>query len=400
MTISDSPDRPPAGSSAGLDWRLGGTAGIRVGPTNSIADVPGIRVGHASRTGEGWLTGSTVILAPEAGAVAGVDVRGGGAATRETVALDPTGVVERIQAVHFSGGSAYGLDSTAGVLDVLQDLGRGFRVGADRRHVVPIVPAASIFDLGRGGVFDNRPDRELARQATEAALVSTTVEQGGVGAATGAITGEMRGAIGTASAVLPGGIVVAAIVVVNADGTTINPRTGEPWGVFAELPLTDRPDGSGEFGLVTPTAQEHAAAHARLAGEAARRPPLRPLNTTLAVIATTADIGKAELTKLAGTAHDGMARAIRPVHTLGDGDVVFALSTTGGGLPVPAPGLLDDHGHADSINQLLTAGADVLTRAIVHAILSAEPIDTPSGHMTSYRELYPVASAGYRSGLR
>lgn len=397
MTTSHSPGPVPTGSSAGLDWRLGGTAGITVGQTNSIVDVAGITVGHASRVGDGWLTGSTVVLAPAAGAVAGVDVRGGGAATRETAALDPTGVVERIQAVHFSGGSAYGLDATAGVLSVLQNLGHGFRVGADPRHVVPIVPAASIFDLGRGGDFDNRPDAALAAQATEAALLSQVVEQGSVGAATGAVTGEMRGAIGTASAVLPGGIVVAALVVVNADGTTINPRTGEPWGLFAELPLAD---GTGEFGIVAPSAEEHAAAVATLTGEVARRPPLRPLNTTLAVIATNADLAKAELTKLAGTAHDGMARAIRPVHTLGDGDVVFALSTTDGGLPTPAEGLHPDHSRADSINQILTAGADVLTRGIVHAVLSAEPITTAAGFLPSYRSLYPVATAGYRSRNR
>ncbi len=391
MTTSDSPAPSPAGgSSAGLDWRLGGTAGITVGPTNSIADVGGITVGHASRVGEGWLTGSTVVLAPAEGARAGVDVRGGGAATRETVALDPTGVVERIQAVHFSGGSAYGLDATAGVLEVLQNEGRGFRVGADPRHVVPIVPAASIFDLGRGGDFDKRPDARLAREATLAALASTTVEQGGVGAATGAVTGEMKGAIGSASAVLPGGIVVAALVVVNADGTTVNPRTGAPWGLFAELPLAD---GRGEFRLTVPTEEEHAAAHARLAGEAGRRPPLRPLNTTLAVVATNADLSKAELTKLAGTAHDGMARAIRPVHTLGDGDVVFTLTTAAAGLPVPADGLLPDHAHADSVNQLLTVGADVVTRAIVHAILAAESVGTPAGYLPSYRELYPVATS-------
>lgn len=398
MTTSDSLVPPPAGadrnSLAGLDWRLGGTAGIAVGPTNSIADVEGITVGHASRVGDGWLTGSTVILAPEAGAIAGVDVRGGGAATRETAALDPSGVVQRIQAVHFSGGSAYGLDATGGVLEVLQERGRGFRVGTDPRHVVPIVPAASIFDLGRGGDFDNRPTPALAREAAEAAFAATTVEVGSIGAATGAVTGEMRGAIGTASAVLPGGIVIGAIVVVNADGTTINPRTGEPWGLFAELPLND---GLGEFGIQTPTLEEHALAREKLVGEAAHRPPLRPLNTTLAVIATNADLDKALLGKLAGTAHDGMARAIRPVHTLGDGDVVFALSTTGGGLPTPAPGLLPEHSRSDSINQLLSASADVLTRAIVHAILGATSQRTPAGYLPSYRELYPTATAGYAS---
>jgi len=369
----------------GLDWRLGGTAGIAAGPSNSIADVAGIAVGHASRVGDGWLTGVTVVLGPEHGFAAGVDVRGGGAATRETAALDPMGVVERIQAVYLSGGSAYGLDSAAGALEVLQDAGRGFRVGDDPRHVVPIVPAASIFDLGRGGVFDNRPDRELARTAALAAFAGGPVAQGSVGAATGAITGEMRGGIGTASAVLPGGTVVAALAVVNADGTTVDPRTGLPWGAFAEL----ESGGRGEFRVGRPSPEQHEAARARLIGEAQARPALRPLNTTLVVVATDAPVDRATLTKLAGTSHDGMARAVRPVHTLGDGDVVFAVSTGDGPLPRPADGLREEHRGSDSINQLLTAGADVVTRAIVHGVLSAESVETPAGYLPSYRELYP-----------
>jgi putative pantetheine hydrolase len=393
VTTSDSlgqnPDRGQnaVGRSSGLDWRLGGTSGISPGPTNSIADVAGVLVGHATRSGDGWLTGVTAVITP-GGAAAGVDVRGGGAATRETAALEPTGVVDQIHGISLSGGSAYGLESATGVLDALQDRGLGFRVGTETRHVVPIVPGASIFDLGRGGVFDNRPDRELGRAAADAAFASDPrdrTEQGSVGAGIGAITGEMRGGVGTASAVLPGGIVVGVLVIVNADGTTVDPRTGVPWGVFAELPLAD---GTGEFDLSTPTAEQHAAALARLTDEATRRPALRPLNTTLAVVATNADLTKSELTRLAGTSHDGMARAVRPVHTLGDGDVVFALSTGGGGLPPAAEGLLRDHRHSDSINQVLTAGADVLTRAIVHAILSSRSTETAAGYLPSYRELY------------
>jgi len=174
--------------------------------------------------------------------------------------------------------------------------------------------------------------------------------------------------------------------VVNADGTTVDPRTGAPWGLFAELLL---PDGVGEYGIRTPTPAEHAAARARLENEAARRPALRPLNTTLVVVATDAPVDRATLTKLAGTSHDGMARAVRPVHTLGDGDVVFAVSTGDGPLPRPADGLREEHRGSDSINQLLTAGADVVTRAIVHGVLSAESVETPAGYLPSYRELYP-----------
>lgn len=387
MSTSDSPGRPVGDPGpSGLDWRLGGTAGIRVGPTNTIGDVPGIRVGHATRVGDGWLTGVSVVLA-DTGALGAVDVRGGGAATRETAALDPTGVVERVHAVTLSGGSAYGLESASGVLAALRDRDLGFRVGREHGQVVPVVPGAAIFDLGRGGRFTSWPDPALGRAAADAAFAAThgaAVEQGSVGAGAGAITGEMRGGIGSASADLGNGVIVGAIVVVNADGTTVDPRTGVPWGAFAELPV----DGGGEFGLAAPSEQEHADAVARLAAEAGRRPALRPLNTTLAVVATNADLGRAELARLAATSHDGMARAIRPVHTLGDGDVVFALSTTGGGLPVPADGLLDDHRRSDAINQVLTAGADVLARAIVHAILHATTITTPAGTVPSYRELY------------
>lgn len=375
---------------SGLDWRLGGTAGIRPGLDNAITDVPGIRVGHASRVGEGWLTGVSVVAAP-GGARAAVDVRGGGAATRETAALDPTGVVERIHAIALTGGSAYGLESSAGVMAALQDRGLGFRVGTDRRAVVPIVPAAAIFDLGRGGDFDRHPDAALGRAAADAALDDADPRgagraiQGSVGAGVGAITGEMRGGVGTASALLPGGAVVAALVVVNADGTTVDPRTGVPWGAFAELPLAG---GQGEFGTREPTLEEHEGALARLGLEASRRPALRPLNTTIAVVATDADLSRAELARLASASHDGMARAVRPVHTLGDGDVVFALSTGGTPLPAPAPGLHAEHRHADSVNQVLTAGADVLTRAIVHAVLSVASVQTPAGYLPSYRELY------------
>ncbi|MFT4281165.1 P1 family peptidase [Microbacterium sp.] len=375
-------------SVSGLDWRLGGTAGIRPGARNSITDVPGVRLGHAARTSEGWLTGVSVVAVP-GGARAAVDVRGGGAATRETAALDPTGVVDRIHAIALTGGSAYGLEASAGVMAALRERGLGFRVGAEKRAVVPIVPAAAIFDLGRGGDFGNHPDAHLGREAAERALAEPRAdespEQGSVGAGAGAITGEMRGGVGAASAVLPGGAVIAALVVVNADGTTVDPRTGVPWGAFAELSL---PSGEGEFGVRQPTIDEHEGALARLGEEAGRRPALRPLNTTLAVVATDAALTRAELARLASASHDGMARAVRPVHTLGDGDVVFSLSTGDAVLPEPAPGLHPEHRRADSVNQLLTAGADVVTRAIVHAILSVSSARTPAGLVPSYRDLY------------
>lgn len=344
-------------------------------------------MGHASRRGDGWLTGSTVVLA-DGGLRAAVDVRGGGAATRETDALHPTGVVERIEAIYLGGGSAYGLDAAGGVLAELEEHDRGFRVGAERGRVVPIVPAATLFDLGRGGDFCARPDAALGREAARSALASRPgdpVGQGSVGAATGAITGEMRGGVGSASVVLPGGTTVAALAVVNADGSPIDPRTGMPWAIGGEL---DREDGSGEFGLAAPTGEALARARRRLEEAAGARPALRPLNTTLAVVATDAPLDRAQLWKLAGTSHDGIARAVRPVHTLGDGDLVFAVSTGGGPWPAEDDTLLPDHRRSDQLNRILTAGADVLARAIVHAVLRADSVDTPAGHVPSYRELY------------
>jgi len=291
--------------------------------------------------------------------------------------------------VYLGGGSAFGLDAAGGVMAALQERGWGFRVGEPLTEVVPIVPAATLFDLGRGGDFANRPDAALARSATENAFEAHDPALGSVGAATGAITGEMRGGVGSASAVLSNGVVVAALAVVNADGTTLDPRTGAPWGLFAELPDSS---GRGEFGVSIPTPEEHRAARDRLFAEAEARPALRPLNTTLVVLATTAPLGRVELQKLAGTGHDGMARAVRPVHTLGDGDVIFAVSTGSSGMPDVAPGLLPDHERSDRLNQVYTAGADVVTRAIVHAVLSA----SSSERIRSYRELYPQATRGYR----
>lgn len=370
-----------------FDWRLGGEGGGRPGPNNDLSDVAGLRVGHASRVGDGWLSGSTVVLA-DVDLRAAVDVRGGGAATRETDALHVTGVVDAIQAVYLGGGSAYGLDAAGGVMRELEAHDRGFRVGAGPGRVVPIVPAATLFDLGRGGDFTARPDAALGAEAARAAFAASSgdrVRQGSVGAGTGAITGEMRGGIGSASVVLPGGVTVAALVAVNADGSTLDPRTGVPLAIGRELLL---PDGSGEFGFTAPDPSAVRRARDRLEAAARARPALRPLNTTLAIVATDAPLDRAQLWKLAGTSHDGIARAVRPVHTLGDGDLVFALSTARGGWPESDPALLESHRRNDQVNRILTAGADVVARAIVHAVLAAESVETPAGSVPAYRDLY------------
>ncbi|MEU1037320.1 P1 family peptidase [Streptomyces sp. NPDC005551] len=336
---------------------------------DALTDVAGLRVGHATLTGDGRLTGTTVVLAPPGGAVAAVDVRGGGPGTKETDALDPRNVVQKVEAIVLTGGSAYGLDSASGVMAWLEEQGRGVRVGPDPAHVVPVVPAACVFDLGRGGDFGARPDAATGRAAVEAAAASgpgAPVREGCVGAGTGTTVGPVKGGVGTASTVLPSGITVAALVVANAAGSAVEPETG---ALYGEL-LTGR--------AAYPPAEVHAAASLRLAEAAARNAP-PPLNTTLAVVATDAGLTRAQAQKLAGTAHDGIARAVRPVHLLNDGDTVFALAT--GERPLAA-------GQPLALNEVLAAGADVVTRAIVRAVRAAGPVDGPGGAWPSYGELY------------
>ncbi len=343
-----------------------------MGAMDSVTDVRGLLVGHAQRVGDGRLTGTTVVLAPQDGAVAAVEVRGGGPGTRETDALDPRSLVQRVDAVVLTGGSAYGLDAAGGVASWLEERGRGVRVGPDPAQVVPVVPAACIFDLGRGGDWRARPDAALGREAVHGA--STGPAQGNVGAGTGAVVGGVKGGVGAASNRLPSGVTVGVLAVVNAVGSVLHPETGalygEWWGGRARVPSADA----------------HAAATRRLAAarqETLRRSPATvrpPLNTTLALVATDAELTRAQAQKLAGTAHDGLARAVRPVHLMNDGDTVFALATG----EVPLPG---EEG-PDALNDVLAAGADVLTRAVVRAVLAAESVDGPGGVFPCYRDLY------------
>ncbi|CAM5560685.1 Hydrolase OS=Streptomyces canus OX=58343 GN=AQI96_18070 PE=3 SV=1 [Streptomyces canus] len=353
-------------SAAGLDE----TGSMTV---DALTDVAGVRVGHATRTGDGWLTGTTVVLAPEGGAVAAVDVRGGGPGTKETDALDPRNLVQKVEAIVLTGGSAYGLDAASGVMAWLEEQGRGVRVGPDPSHVVPVVPAACVFDLGRGGDFRARPDAATGRAAVEAAAASAfgaEVPEGSVGAGTGAAVGAMKGGVGTASVVLASGITVAALVVANAVGAVSDPETGVLYGELF--------DGRVRY----PEERVHDAARRRLAETAAKNAP-PPLNTTLAVVATDAELSKAQAQKVAGTAHDGIARAVRPVHLLHDGDTVFALAT--GARPL-------DAGDPLALNPVLAAGADVVMRAIVRAVRAAESVEGVGGVWPAYRELY--ASGG------
>lgn len=344
---------------------------MTAGPTNTLVDVAGIRVGHHHRVGDGWLTGTTVVL-PPAGTVGGVSVGGGGASTSELTPLDPTGLVPQVDAVCLTGGSAYGLAAADGVRSWLAARREGYRVGPERHHVVPIVPAAVLFDLGAGGRFGNRPTAAFGRAAA-AAATSAAVPLGTVGAGTGAHAGPLKGGVGSASRVLDSGVTVAALVVVNSAGSPVDPATGVLWGADRGLP--------GEFAVRRPSAAEARAYRA-----IPREP--RPLNTTLAVVATDADLTKPECTRLAAAAHDGMARAIDPIHQYHDGDVAFALAT--GALPL-ATASSTTYQSSESrpalVAPVLAAAADTVARAIVHAVLAA----TDAGPWVSYRTRFPSA---------
>jgi L-aminopeptidase/D-esterase-like protein len=350
-------------------------------PLGSITDVPGVRVGHHQRTGRGWQTGTTVVHVPS-GATPGVDVRGGGPGTRETDALDPRNLVQRIHAVCLTGGSAFGLAAADGVVDWLETRGEGFPIGPpdDPEAVVPVVPAAVVFDLGRAGSFANRPDAAFGARAAVDARPGQR-RWGSVGAGTGATAGGLQGGIGTASVTVelddpdstraaPQEVTVGAVAVVNANGSVIDPRTGLPW------------DDPG-LRLRRPSTSERRALLDALGGQAAN--VTARLNTTIGVVATSAELTKAEAAKLASVAHDGLARAVRPAHSMFDGDTVFALAT--GAVPIgddPAA-MRSTPSRQSRVNQLLTAGADTFAAACVHAVVAART----RGAAPSYRDLCP-----------
>lgn len=342
-----------------------GLPAMRPGPRNAITDVSGVSVGHHRRFGEGWATGTTVVLAPD-GATGGVDGRGGAPGTRETDLLDPANLVQRIHGVCLSGGSAYGLAAADGVLRWLAERGHGFPVGAGPHEVVPIVPAAVLFDLPIS-TWGNRPDAGFGYAACEAA--GDEVGVGCVGAGTGATVGSLSGGVGTASAVLDEGTVVGGLAVVNAYGEAVDFGTGRPFGVEAEL--------AGEFGLDVPgVAVDYE-------GPAGSR-----LNTTIGVVGVDASLDKAQCRRLALAAQDGLARALRPAHSMFDGDTVFAMATgaESGGAESGrvAPGDLD---------RMCAAAAEVFTRSVVHGLLAARALpDFPA-----YRDLWPGA---LRSGVQ
>lgn len=322
---------------------------IRPGERNAITDVPGVRVGSAEDTAA--RSGVTVVL-PDRPAVAAVEVRGGAPGTHETDLLAPSCLVDRVDAVVLSGGSAFGLEAAAGVASWLHAQGRGFPVGT---ALVPIVPAAIVFDLLNGGAKDwgeMPPYRALGQRAcTEA---GHDVRLGNAGAGLGVKAGAIKGGLGSASALAADGLTVGALVVANPYGTIAIPGTAVPWAAALER--------AGEFGGPFPAALaddlDYAAASALGA------------NTTIAVVATNATLTKAEAQRVALMAHDGIARAVWPAHTPFDGDTVFAVAT--GAVPLPRPA-------AGALCRIGAMAADCLARAIVRGVLTAEDLgDLPS----------------------
>ncbi|HEX9336024.1 MAG TPA: P1 family peptidase [Pseudonocardiaceae bacterium] len=324
------------------------------GPFNAITDVPGVLVGHHQRLETGWATGTTVVLVPD-GAVGAVDGRGGAPGTRETDLLSPTTLVQQAHAICLTGGSAYGLAAADGVMRWLAERHHGFPVGPHEHEVVPIVPAAVLFDLPRGD-WGNRPDADFGYTAC-AAATGGRVAMGTVGAGTGAKLGSLKGGIGTASVVLDDGAVVGALVAANAAGDAVDTRTGRPWAADHEL--------AGEFDAHW--LNRPAALPARES----------PLNTTIGVVAVDAELSKAQARRLAMAAQDGLARAVRPAHSMFDGDTVFALAT-GARKLTAGPVELD---------RLCAAAADVFARAVVHALLAATSVPG----LTAYRDVWPEA---------
>ena len=310
---------------------------------NAITDVPGIKVGHY--TDKEAATGCTVILCPE-GAMAGVDVRGSAPGTRETDSLRPMSVVGQAHAILLSGGSAFGLEAAGGVMRYLEERGYGHDVGVAK---VPIVPAAILFDL-RVGSAGVRPGPEEGYQACLAAS-SGPVAEGSVGAGTGATVGKMLGpdrmtksGLGTASEKL-GNITIGAIVAVNAVGDVVDPETGEiiagprdieHGGFFRTIDIMKKIEG--------------------------KKSPVAT-NTTIGVVATDARLNKEQVNKVAQMAHDGLARAIRPAHTMVDGDAIFVLSTA------------KDGGAAiEDVTIIGAMAAEVVARAVVRAATQAESV--------------------------
>jgi L-aminopeptidase/D-esterase-like protein len=319
-------------------------------PMNAITDVRGIEVGHAQD--EEALTGCTVILCRR-GAVAGVDVRGGAPGTRETDLLNPVNLVEKVHAVLLAGGSAFGLDAASGVMRYLEEQKIGFNTGVAK---VPIVPSAILFDLNLGRA-DIRPDSDMGYRAAVSAS-SDAPWEGNVGVGMGASVGKMFGlglamkaGVGTASLNIGGGVVVGALVAVNAWGDVLDPQTNQ---IIAGL-------RSGKVGPLSVGKKNTFADTLSMMKSTVGRNVLSltsRANTVIGVVATNAKLTKAQATKVSQMAQDGIARTIRPAHTMLDGDAIFALSTGTRKADVTTVGAF---------------AAEVMAQAIIRAVKTAKP---------------------------
>ncbi|WP_312304911.1 P1 family peptidase [Pulveribacter sp.] len=317
-------------------------------PAGAITDVPGIEAGHFTDTRRP--TGCSVVIARE-GAVAGVDVRGAAPGTRETDLLAPGNLVNEVHAILLAGGSAWGLDAATGAVRWLEEHGVGLDVGVAR---LPLVPAAVLFDLPVGDARI-RPDADAGYAAASAAAIGQPLAEGNVGAGAGAVVGKMfgmqhamKGGIGTAS-VRVAGVTVGALVACNAVGDVVDPDTGRP--------LAGARTAEGDALRDT--------RRALLRGEPPH-PLLAGSNTTIGVIATDARLTKVQAQRLAMAGHDGLARSINPVHTMSDGDTLFALAT---GCAAQHPGMM----------VLATMAAEAVARATVRAVLAARSLHLPGG---------------------
>ncbi|MDE4133192.1 P1 family peptidase [Phaeobacter sp. QD34_3] len=329
---------------------------MRPGPRNLITDVPGILVGNAQ---DDTLKSGATVLTADSPFTASVHVMGGAPGTRETDLLAPDKSVAQIDALMLSGGSAFGLDACSGAVDALRAAGRGFRLGP---AVIPLVPGAIIFDLLNGGEKDwqDNPYRALGRAAFEAAGQDFAI--GTAGAGTGALTAMVKGGLGSASFVLESGITVGALVAANPMGAVTTPGDRHFWAAPFEV--------EGEFGGLGPDPRgglgqpETSRKVQSMLQQAAGLPlPDERGNTTIAIVATDADLTKAQCQRLATAAHDGIGRATVPAHAPGDGDLVFSASTGARALSAPEA----------ELGQICHAAALCLSRAIARAIYEARP---------------------------
>lgn len=339
--------------------------GLRRGPKNLITDIEGLTVGNAED--HNACSGVTVVLADPA-VVAAAHIAGGAPGTRETDALATDCLVEAADAVVLSGGSVYGLDAASGVTSWLGAKGCGYEItGVATR--APIVPAAILFDLGNGGVKawgQTPPYNELGRKA--AATAGSEFDLGNAGAGLGAVAGSLKGGLGSASITTDSGLVVGALVAANPVGSAVVPGTrnfwAAPYEIDAEFGGIGWPQDLGQIAKSDPFEAS------KFSGQNAAA------NTTIAVVATNADLTKAEAQRVAIMAHDGLARAIRPVHTPFDGDSVFSLATGQYEIKNDRPMMLAAIG---------ALAADTLARAIARAIFEAATI----GEYTAWKNCSP-----------